>query len=133
MTVNKNPAPEKAEYDAIQAKIEALLEPLEGWCWAYKTIDNSFVTHEQLHEALRAMHNKMGGLAFLLNQIGENCDLDVEKSTALLFAAEALKEEADRISSIWPDSTARDNNWISFAHPANLKSSALQAGTCKAV
>ena len=110
--------PKASDFTAVQAAIDALLKPFEGWQWAYKNANKEIVTLRDLNNAILQLHVKFGGLALLLELLCENSKgLTIEQQEALYLATDCLREEKEKIESIWPCSA----NDALFVHLADLK------------
>ena len=110
--------PKAPELVAVLTEIEAILRSFEGWQWAYKNINQEIVTLRELNDAILQLHVKFGGLACLLELLRENSiGLTIEQQEALYLASDCLREEKEKIESIWPCSA----NDALFVHIADLK------------
>ena len=108
------------DFNAIQAEADRLLEPLEGWLWAYKNISGDLVSLERLLDVCIAQSDKFGGLSFALKQVCETAGgLSVEHQEVLLFAARSLQEEKAVLETVWPAAPSVEGHTF-FVHPEAL-------------
>jgi len=99
---------EAADFAAVQAKIDELLKPFKGWTWVYSNVEGGLATLDCITEVLKQQSFIFGGLSFLMIQVCDNCgELSIEQQEALMFAAKTLREEKEKINSIWPHHNCR--------------------------
>ena len=108
----KTPTPAETPPDASQGLIPAAT--FKGRKLAFQNINGDLTTLDQLGDVVRALCNKMGGLAFLLNQTHKEglFKLPLALQAAIQFAADSLKEGEERLYSILPDDPSLDSGWL---------------------
>ena len=110
------PTPTEPPPEAGQVQPEGRIPAaiLKGRKLAYRNMNGDLTTLNRVSDVAGDLVSKLAAIAFILDHTFENemAKLPLERQAVLMFITASLRDEEEKLYSIWPECPPLDSDWF---------------------